>query len=160
MRGSDTVARYGGDEFVILAGELDRAADAGKVAEKMADMVSVPLAVDGRAAKVGCSIGISVYPDDAEDADELIELADQAMYAAKAAKQRRYAFFSAAEQPGRGPGQVHVAAGDHHAHALSPGVELPLQQRAGGERAGGLDHDLHAFPQVEHRTSAAPRRSP
>ena len=96
VRGSDTVARYGGDEFVVLAGELDRAADAGNIAEKIADMVSVPLGVDGRIEKVGCSIGISLYPDDAQDADALIERADRAMYAAKAAKTRRYAFFSGA----------------------------------------------------------------
>jgi diguanylate cyclase (GGDEF)-like protein len=99
VRGSDTVARYGGDEFVVLAGELDRAQDAGHIAEKIADMVSVPLAVDGAVEKVGCSIGISLYPDDSEAPDLLIERADRAMYAAKAAKtakNRRYAFFSEA----------------------------------------------------------------
>jgi diguanylate cyclase (GGDEF)-like protein len=94
VRGSDTVARYGGDEFVVLASELDRARDAGHIAEKIADMVSVPLAVDGAVEKIGCSIGISLYPDDAEVPEVLIERADRAMYAAKAAKQRRYAFFS------------------------------------------------------------------
>jgi diguanylate cyclase (GGDEF)-like protein len=94
VRGSDTVARYGGDEFVVLAGELDRAQDAGHIAEKIADMVSVPIAVDGAVETVGCSIGISLYPDDAEVAEVLIERADRAMYAAKAAKQRRYAFFN------------------------------------------------------------------
>jgi diguanylate cyclase (GGDEF)-like protein len=94
VRGSDTVARYGGDEFVVLAGELDRAEDAGHIAEKVADMVSVPLPVDGAVEKVGCSIGISVYPDDSEDPDGLIERADRAMYAAKAAKNQRYAYFS------------------------------------------------------------------
>lgn len=94
VRGSDTVARYGGDEFVVLAGELDRAQDAGHIAEKIADMVSVPLPIDGAMEKVGCSIGISLYPDDAEVPELLIEHADRAMYAAKAAKQRRYAFFS------------------------------------------------------------------
>jgi diguanylate cyclase (GGDEF)-like protein len=94
VRGSDTVARYGGDEFVVLAGELDRAQDAGHIAEKIADMVSVPLAVDGAVEKVGCSIGISLYPDDADVPETLIERADRAMYAAKAAKKQRYAFFS------------------------------------------------------------------
>ncbi|MCC6210112.1 MAG: GGDEF domain-containing protein [Burkholderiales bacterium] len=96
VRGSDTVARYGGDEFVVLAGELDRAEDAGHIAEKIADMVGVPLPVDGAVEKVGCSIGISVYPDDAGDPDALIERADRAMYAAKAEKNRRYAYFSGA----------------------------------------------------------------
>ena len=94
VRASDTVARYGGDEFVVLAGELDRAEDAAHIAEKIADMVSVPLAVDGALENVGCSIGISLFPDDAQDSESLIERADRAMYAAKAAKKRRYAFFS------------------------------------------------------------------
>ena len=93
VRGSDTVARYGGDEFVILAGELDRAADAGMVAEKVADMIQVPLSIEGGLEKVSCSIGISVFPDDAEEGEALIALADKAMYASKTAKGRRYAFF-------------------------------------------------------------------
>jgi diguanylate cyclase (GGDEF)-like protein len=96
VRGSDTVARYGGDEFVILAGELDRAEDASMVAEKVADMVSVPIAIEGGPAHIGCSIGISVYPDDAEEAGVLIALADKAMYASKAVKGKRYAFYGVA----------------------------------------------------------------
>jgi diguanylate cyclase (GGDEF)-like protein len=93
VRGSDTVARYGGDEFVILAGELDRAGDAGMVAEKVADMIQVPLSIEGGLEKVSCSIGISVFPDDAEEGEALIALADKAMYASKAVKGKRYAFF-------------------------------------------------------------------
>jgi diguanylate cyclase (GGDEF)-like protein len=95
VRGSDTVARFGGDEFVVLAGELDRPEDAGMVAEKIADMVGVPLPVDGATERIGCSIGISVYPDDADTAEALIEHADRAMYAAKAARERRFAFYAA-----------------------------------------------------------------
>jgi len=95
VRGSDTVARYGGDEFVILAGELDRAEDASMVAEKVADMISVPVSIQGGPAHVSCSIGISVFPDDAEEAEALISLADKAMYASKALKGKRYAFYGA-----------------------------------------------------------------
>ena len=94
VRGSDTVARYGGDEFVVLAGELDRAEDASNIAEKIADMVSLPVSIDGITENIGCSIGISIYPDHAEDAEGLIERADRAMYAAKAGKNLRYVFFS------------------------------------------------------------------
>jgi two-component system, sensor histidine kinase LadS len=94
VRGSDTVARYGGDEFIVLAGDLDRAEDATFIAEKIADMVGLPLSIDGVTEHVSCSIGISFYPDDAEDPEALIERADRAMYAAKAAKGQRYAFFS------------------------------------------------------------------
>jgi len=56
--------------------------------------VSLPLSIDGAMQNISCSIGISVYPDHAEDAEALIERADRAMYAAKAAGNRRYAFFS------------------------------------------------------------------
>ncbi len=94
VRGSDTVARYGGDEFVILAGELDRGEDAGMIAEKVTDMVQVPLALEGGPARVSCSIGISVYPDDGEDAEQLIALADKAMYATRSRGAQRYAFFT------------------------------------------------------------------
>jgi diguanylate cyclase (GGDEF)-like protein len=96
VRGSDTVARYGGDEFVILAGELDRVEDASMVAEKVADMISVPVALPGGPANVSCSIGISVYPDDAESGEELIALADKAMYSTKTGNGKRYAFYGAA----------------------------------------------------------------
>ncbi len=96
VRGSDTVARYGGDEFVILAGELDSAEDAGMVAEKVSDMIQLPLAIEGGPARVSCAIGISVFPDDAEDGETLIALADKAMYASKAVKGKGYAFFGAA----------------------------------------------------------------
>jgi diguanylate cyclase (GGDEF)-like protein len=95
VRGSDTVARYGGDEFVILAGELDRVEDASMVAEKVADMIGVPLSVQGGLERVTCSIGISVFPDDAEEGEELIALADRAMYATKTGKGKRYAFYGA-----------------------------------------------------------------
>jgi diguanylate cyclase (GGDEF)-like protein len=95
VRGSDTVARYGGDEFVLLAGELDRGEDAAMIAEKVADMIQVPLALQGGPAKVSCSIGISVYPDDAETSEELIALADKAMYASKSETHRRYAYYGA-----------------------------------------------------------------
>jgi len=95
VRGSDTVARYGGDEFVILAGELDRVEDASMVAEKVADMIGVPLSIQGGLEKVSCSIGISVFPDDAESGEELIALADRAMYATKTGKGKRYAFYGA-----------------------------------------------------------------
>jgi diguanylate cyclase (GGDEF)-like protein len=94
VRGSDTVARYGGDEFVILAGELDRGEDAGMIAEKVTDMIQVPLSIEGGPAKVSCSIGISVFPDDAEEAEQLIALADKAMYAMRSRGAQRYAFYA------------------------------------------------------------------
>jgi diguanylate cyclase (GGDEF)-like protein len=93
VRASDTVARYGGDEFVVLAGELDRIEDAEMIAEKIADMIGVAMSIEGGTWTIGCSIGISVYPDNAEEGETLIALADQAMYASKSKKTIRYAFY-------------------------------------------------------------------
>lgn len=95
VRGSDTVARIGGDEFVVLAGELDRPDGAGMIAEKIADMVHLPIPVPGGGPwSISCSIGISVYPRDAQAPAELMAQADHAMYAAKAAKGRRIAYYA------------------------------------------------------------------
>ena len=95
VRGSDTVARIGGDEFVVLAGELDRPDGAGMIAEKIADMVQLPIPVPGGAPwSITCSVGISVYPRDAQAPAELLAQADHAMYAAKAAKGRRIAYYA------------------------------------------------------------------
>jgi len=58
-------------------------------------MISVPVSIQGGPAHVSCSIGISVFPDDAEEAEALISLADKAMYASKALKGKRYAFYGA-----------------------------------------------------------------
>jgi len=80
---------------VVLAGELDRGEDASMIAEKVADMIQVPLAIEGGPVKVSCSIGISVYPDDAETGEGLIALADKAMYASKLEKDTRYAYYGA-----------------------------------------------------------------
>jgi diguanylate cyclase (GGDEF)-like protein len=96
VRGSDTVARLGGDEFVVLAGDLERAGYAAHIAEKICDMLRVALPLEGELLSVGCSLGISVFPDDGEDADALIAQADKAMYAAKSRRERGYAYFAAA----------------------------------------------------------------
>jgi len=96
VRASDTVARYGGDEFVVLAGGLERIEDVRMIAEKVADMVNVPLALEGGLARVACSIGISVYPDDGVRAEALIDHADKAMYSVKTERGRRYAFYAVA----------------------------------------------------------------
>ncbi len=94
VRASDTVARYGGDEFVILAGELDRIEDAAMVAEKVSDMVSLPVPLEGGPWKITCSIGICLFPDHAETAGELLALADKAMYSVKADTASRVTFYA------------------------------------------------------------------
>jgi len=97
MRASDTVARYGGDEFVVLVGELERAEDADAIAEKIADVLRLPLALENGVWNIGCSIGISVYPDNATDGETLIRLADKAMYGSKSKSEERFATFRPAQ---------------------------------------------------------------
>lgn len=95
VRGSDTVARIGGDEFVVIAGDLDRGEGASMIAEKIADMVQLPIPVGGGGPwKINCSIGISVYPDDAQSPVDLLAQADRAMYLAKAVKDKRFAYYA------------------------------------------------------------------
>lgn len=83
VREVDTVARQGGDEFIVLLTELHNGADAQQVAEKIMKAIAEPFVVHGELLDVGASIGVAVYPDDDEDLDTLIEKADLAMYAAK-----------------------------------------------------------------------------
>ena len=95
VRGSDTVARIGGDEFVVIAGDLDRGDGAAMIAEKIADMVQLPIAVEGGGPwRITCSIGISMFPEDAQTSVELLAQADRAMYKVKAEKKKSFAYFA------------------------------------------------------------------
>lgn len=82
-RRSDTVARTGGDEFSLILEEPSRRQDAEMVAESLINMFAHPLVLAGTRIEVGASIGIAVYPDDAQDAHTLCIEADMRMYAVK-----------------------------------------------------------------------------
>ncbi|WP_445149999.1 sensor domain-containing protein [Baekduia sp. Peel2402] len=87
-RGMDLLARQGGDEFLLLLADLERPqaeAHARRVAEDLLKALAEPFSISGAEFHIGASIGISLYPRDAADADELLRHADAAMYAAKAA---------------------------------------------------------------------------
>ncbi len=79
-RSSDTVARFGGDEFVMLADELSRPDDANLVAEKIRAAVAAPLALGEHFVRVSASIGVALFPDHGEQAEQLLRHADDAMY--------------------------------------------------------------------------------
>ncbi len=85
VRKSDTVGRMGGDEFMIILSEISQYADVEPVAQKLLNTVSMPFTLGQNQATVGASIGASVFPTDSDDLDQLINLADQAMYACKSA---------------------------------------------------------------------------
>jgi diguanylate cyclase (GGDEF)-like protein len=83
VRESDTVARLGGDEFVILSLGTHDHKGAATIAQKVIDTLTTPFSLNGVEAKVGCSIGFSLYPRDGASSETLLSQADQAMYAAK-----------------------------------------------------------------------------
>ncbi len=83
VRTSDTVSRHGGDEFVILLAELEGPEGAAVTAKKLLSAVARPHVIDGRPLRVTASIGVSLYPEDGEDAETLFRNADSAMYEAK-----------------------------------------------------------------------------
>ena len=95
-RTTDVVARPGGDEFVLLVNDLRRADDVVPVSEKIRSAVAAPIRVRGRLFDITASIGVSVFPDDAEATSELMRHADQALYRAKASGRDATAF----HQPG------------------------------------------------------------
>ncbi|SFW67609.1 EAL domain-containing protein [Luteibacter sp. UNCMF366Tsu5.1] len=96
VRSDDTVSRLGGDEFVVLLPHIDSAGDARDVAEKVLAACSqaVGLGPDKSPMTISFSIGISVYPDDADDAESLLRNADTAMYEAKMQGRNGYRFFN------------------------------------------------------------------
>jgi diguanylate cyclase (GGDEF)-like protein len=86
LRASDTAARFGGDEFVVLMPDLQTSADALGVAEKIRAVLEQPLMdANGVAFSVSSSIGVALYPDHGETEQDLLRLGDGAMYQAKKA---------------------------------------------------------------------------
>ena len=83
VRDDDTVSRAGGDEFIVLLPELARAEDASVVARKLLDAIAEPFSWEGRRLDLTTSIGVSVFPDDGQDAETLLRSADNAMSRAK-----------------------------------------------------------------------------
>lgn len=83
IRKTDTLARVGGDEFVLAMTELRDASDVERVAKTIVDSVKQPVQLEGKEFRLSCSIGISFYPEDGQEILALIERADAAMYRAK-----------------------------------------------------------------------------
>lgn len=91
----ETLARYGGDEFVIVLPDLDDSAQATEMASRVVNAVSQPLSLGDHTFQLSCSIGISVFPKDGEDPDDLMRSADTAMFKAKEVGRNAWHFYTA-----------------------------------------------------------------
>ena len=101
VRSSDTVSRQGGDEFVVLLSEIAHAEDAARLRKRCSLALRTAQHRPAR-AHITASIGISIYPDDGQDAETLIKCADTAMYHAKESGRNNYQFFRQRYERARG----------------------------------------------------------
>ena len=130
-RGSDTLARVGGEEFVVLLDDVPSVADAAAMARRVLDAMTVPFEAPGRPVSISCSIGVIVYPDHGHR-DNLMAGADAAMYAAK-----------------RVGGSTYVIFEPHMNEGVSEQAELQQDLR---ESLGRNQLQLHYQPKVDCST--------
>lgn len=97
VRETDTVARHGGDEFTVVLTEVTDQKAVTAIAEKMLSTIATPFPFRDDQSAIGCSIGITLYPQDGDRAEVLLERADAAMYAAKQRGKNQSAFHDAME---------------------------------------------------------------
>ncbi|MDD5387943.1 MAG: EAL domain-containing protein [Gallionellaceae bacterium] len=94
VRGDDTVARLGGDEFVLLLGGLNNLKEVDEALSRLLAVLALPYDLAEQPINISASIGVTLYPSDASDADTLLRHADHAMYLAKQAGKNRYFLFN------------------------------------------------------------------
>lgn len=115
IRKQDTVARQGGDEFIVVLHTIANSLDASSVAQKLLDALVQPYRIKEKELHIGGSIGISIYPDDGNNADTLLRHSDIAMYHAKELGRNNYQFFT-----------KHLNQLAHEKHALSEDLHHAL----------------------------------
>ena len=94
LRESDTVARMGGDEFLILLSEVAYVDDVANIAQKIIDAIRKPLSINNHELNITTSLGVAIYPEDGQDAETLIKNADIAMYNVKNHGRNGYQLYS------------------------------------------------------------------
>jgi len=94
IRAEDTLARLGGDEFSILLEHIKEPQSITRLAQKILDVFQEPFNVEGNSVYIGCSIGISLYPDDSQKAEDLLKFADNAMYKAKEKGRNSFEYYT------------------------------------------------------------------
>ena len=94
LRPEDTVARFGGDEFVLVATEVQDLADVTDIAERIVTRLATPMIIENQEITISASLGIALYPEDGESVDELLKNADAAMYHAKEGGRNSFSYYS------------------------------------------------------------------
>ena len=137
VRASDTLARLGGDEFTIILSGLDHVSSVERIAQNILANLNRPFQLGEQQGRVSASVGIALFPSDADEPDELLRHADQAMYAAKHGGRNRYSYFT--------PELQHAAQA-----RLRVGQDLRLAQAQG-------QFELHYQPIVSLRSGTIER---
>jgi diguanylate cyclase (GGDEF)-like protein/PAS domain S-box-containing protein len=106
IRASDTIARIGGDEFLLMLQETNHTQDTRIIAEKIIGAFEEPFIIDGQQHQLSASIGISSYPGDGQDLTILVKKSDDAMYAAKRSGGKRFIFYNEIGKPGPAQGSL------------------------------------------------------
>lgn len=99
IRTEDTAARFGGDEFVLLLGDIASPRDADRAAAKVVQALNMPVEVDGCTVAMSASVGVALYPDHGEDIDMLLRRSDEALYWVKARGRNGHAVYANAPSP-------------------------------------------------------------
>lgn len=159
VRESDTVSRHGGDEFLILLAEVSQLSDVVLVADKVLAALGAPTSFGEHVLSVNASIGISIYPDDGDCADKLIDCADAAMYHAKRKGLDGPVFYGHALLPLE-TGTSTVVASTVHALAPLPNEAMSADRRNCGRRDTdeSLTQEVENALQLQHAAERAQRR--
>jgi diguanylate cyclase (GGDEF)-like protein len=138
VRGSDTVSRHGGDEFLVLVGEISQAADAKVIAAKILAVLTAPSRVGDHLLRLSASVGIATYPEDGEDAATLISRADAAMYRSKRRRHGGFEFYredtASARNPEHATAERAQPRGARHETALAEQEPRLRQLREANEQ--------------------------
>lgn len=94
LRGSDTLARFGGDEFLVIQNGIQTTQNVTALAEKIVQAFQVPVVCEGVGVQTSLSVGVAMFPDHANNAEDLICKADKALYQAKTGGKNRFRFFA------------------------------------------------------------------